>query len=210
MEDYPSNSHKSKERLKNAEHVKKVDKVISGEVIRRKKPLGQLFKETFFSDSAHSVLSYVVVEVLLPAAKDMAADAVSQGVERFIFGEAKSTSRRTGQRPGLANHVPYNRITSNYQGRKDEPLNISRKARSSHNFDEIILATRVEAEEVVERLFDLITKYDSATVADLYDLVGVVGSYTDDEWGWTDIRRSGVARVRNGYRLNLPRPEPLD
>ena len=59
-------------------------------------------------------------------------------------------------------------------------------------------------------LFTLIERYQSATVADLYELVGVQGSYTDDKWGWVDIRGAGITRVRNGYLLDLPRPQPLD
>jgi len=87
---------------------------------------------------------------------------------------------------------------------------MSRRGRASHDFDEIILATRVEGEEVIERLFDLVSRYEAATVADLYELVGVSGNYTDDKWGWTDVRGSGVTRVRNGYLLDLPKPEPID
>ena len=87
---------------------------------------------------------------------------------------------------------------------------MSRRARASHDFDEIILASRVEAEEVIDRLFDLVSRYESATVADLYEMVGVTGNFTDDKWGWTNIRGAGVTRVRNGFLLDLPRPEPLD
>jgi hypothetical protein len=72
------------------------------------------------------------------------------------------------------------------------------------------LATRVEAEEVIDRLFDVVSRYETATVADLYEMVGVTGNYTDDKWGWTDLRGASVQRVRNGYLLDLPRPEPLD
>lgn len=87
---------------------------------------------------------------------------------------------------------------------------MSRRGRSTHDFDEIILATRVEAEEVVDRLFDLVGRYESASVSDLYSLVGISGNFTDEKWGWTDLRGAGVERVRNGYLLDLPRPEPLD
>ena len=79
-----------------------------------------------------------------------------------------------------------------------------------HDFNEIILGTRVEAEEVIDRLFDLLSKYDNASVADLYELVGITANFTDEKWGWTDLRGASVAKVRNGYLLDLPRPEPLD
>lgn len=214
MEQFPANSHKTRAAPEEKQsETKKVEKVVEGDVVRRKKPLGKRFAETFFGGDAKGVVAYVVMDVLIPAAKDTVADAFSQGIERMLFGEVRSTSRRTGQRPGGgAGYTNYNRYSSPREStRREDPRNsISRRARSSHDFDEIILATRAEATEVVDRLFDLIAKYETATVADLYELVGVSGNYTDDKWGWTDIRGAGVTRVRNGYLLDLPKPEPLD
>jgi hypothetical protein len=86
---------------------------------------------------------------------------------------------------------------------------LSRRARANFDFDEIILPTRVEAEEVIDRMFDLVAKYEMVTVADLYDLVGIQGNYTDEKYGWEDVRGAGVTRVSNGYLLDIPRPEPL-
>lgn len=209
--EFPSNSQRQKTTPTRPE-PKKVERVVEGSVVRRKKPLGKRITEMFVGGDAKGVWSYVALDVLIPAAKDMFADAVSQGVERMVFGEARSTSRRTGARPG-GSYIAYNRYGNNRPGDRDraEPRNqISKRARASHDFDEIILATRVEAEEVVDRLFDLVAKYEIATVADLYELVGITGNYTDDKWGWNDIRGAGVTRVRNGYLLDLPRPEPLD
>lgn len=203
--EFPSNS-----RRKAPGEQKKVERVVEGEVVRRKKTLGKRFSEHFFGSNARGVFGFVALDVLVPAAKDAITDAVSQGVERLIFGEARSTSRRTGRRPGES-YINYNRYSSSRRDHRDEPRQqLSRKARASHDFDEIILPTRVEADEVIDRLFDLVSKYETATVADLYDLVGISGNYTDDKWGWTDIRGAGVTRVRNGYLLDLPRPEPLD
>lgn len=193
---------------------KVVEKVVEGDVVRRKKPLGKRFSETFFTGDARGVFSYVVGDVLLPAAKDTIADAFSTMIERMLFGETRSASRRTGARPsGGSGYVSYNRFAPQ-QGpaarREDPRLEISRKARSTHNFDEIILATRAEAETVIDRLFDIVTRYEAATVADLYELVGVTPKFTDDKWGWTDIRGAGVTRVRSGYLLELPPTEALD
>jgi hypothetical protein len=213
--DFPPNSNKARERPTDATHEKpeekKLEAVVTGEVVRRKKPLGRRFKETFLGGDAKGVLGFVMLDVMIPAAKDMMADAVSQGIERMLFGEARSTSRRP--RSGGGNgYVSYNRYSSNTprDGRREEPRSVSRGARARHDFDEIILATRVEAEEVIDRLSDLVQRYESATVADLYDLVGVSGSYTDDKWGWTDIRGATVQRIRNGYLLDLPKPDYLE
>lgn len=87
---------------------------------------------------------------------------------------------------------------------------MSRRARANFDFDEIILPTRVEADQVLERMFDLLDKYEIVTVADLYDLVGVDSNYTDEKYGWEDLRGADVDRLsRGGYLLDLPRPEPL-
>lgn len=87
---------------------------------------------------------------------------------------------------------------------------MSRQARARHNFDEIVLDQRSEAEDVIDRLFDLVSRYESASVADLYELVGLSSVHTDNRWGWTDLTGAGVSRIRGGYLLDLPEPEPLD
>jgi len=219
MDSFPSNSHVAKSGKSQKEEPvkqedKKIEKVVTGIVSRRKKPLGRRFLETFIGGDSKTVFQYVLAEVIIPAAKDLAADTVSQGIERLIYGEIRSTGRRTGRRPGGANgYVNYNRFSSGPPWKQDprtEHREVSTRARASHVFDEIILATRVEAEEVVDRLFELSEKYGQATVGDLYELVGVTGTYMDDRWGWSDLRGTGVTRVRNGYLLDLPKPEPLD
>jgi hypothetical protein len=86
---------------------------------------------------------------------------------------------------------------------------MSRLARSQHDFDDIVLDSRVEAEEVIEKLFEVVSRYGAATVADLYELVGLSTAHTDQKWGWTDVRGAGVSRIRGGYLLDLPDPEPL-
>ena len=52
--------------------------------------------------------------------------------------------------------------------------------------------------------------YGLVRVADLYDLVGITGSYTDNKYGWTNIRNVEPIRVRDGYMLKLPKAMPID
>ena len=220
---YPSNSHKSnklepvEKLVEDVEKSDKVSKIIEGEVIRRKKPLRKRFMETFFGGDIRNVRSFIMFEVLLPAAKDAIADSVSQGIEKTLWGESRSTNRRSrSSYYGENNYTSYNRFMKPdpRQKRTDEFRGIgpapSRRARANHDFDEIILATRVEAEEVIDRMFNLVQKYEAASVADLYDMLGVSSDYTDRKWGWTDLRSAGVTRISNGYLLDLPRAEPLD
>ena len=57
---------------------------------------------------------------------------------------------------------------------------------------------------------DLIETYESVSVADLYDLVGKPCNYTDNKYGWTNIRNVEPVRVRDGYILKLPKAMPID
>lgn len=208
--DYPSNSQKDKASSVEKKQDKKIERVVQGDAKRRKKPLGKRFSEVFIRGDASGVWGYISQDVLLPAAKDMLSDAVSQGVEQMLFGQ-DARGRRPSVRGGSSSgYVSYNKFAPGGQRKNEPPRNsISRRARANHNFDEIVIDTRLEAEEVIDRLFDLVSRYEIASVADLYELVGISGDFTDEKWGWSDLQGAGVSRVREGWLLNLPRPEPL-
>ena len=214
---YPANSRTVRRRPEQSnEEVreKKVEKVICGTVVQKKKGLIKKITETFIEDDTKSVGDYVIHDVLVPAAKSMVSDMVSGGIEMLLFGGRRGS--RTFRDRGRS-YVNYS--SASYRGpSRDIPIRHDRDAgrsmsysgRSRHDFDEIILETRGEAEEVLSHLVDLTVDYDVATVADLYDLVGVVSNFTDNKYGWTNLSGASVSRVRGGYVINLPRPQPID
>lgn len=202
---YPGNSHRSKQE---PDDEKKIERVTTAEPIRRKKGLGRKFKDIFFGGDPKATGLFILNSVLIPAAKDMIIDAAREGVEKLVRGE--SYRRRNAPSSGAQGYVSYNRMSSRDVMRTQEaPRTMSRHARSRHDFDEIVLQSRAEAEEVIERLFDIVGRYDTATVADLYDLVGIRSTHVDQKWGWSDMRGAGVARVRDGYLLELPDVQPM-
>lgn len=212
--EFPANSHRSREPEVVVEK-KTIEAVTEGPVIRRKTPLGKRFASLFIAGDSDTVWKYVAMEVMLPGARDIVADAVTQYVERMIFGEARSVSRRTGLRPTSstsAGYVSYNRYAQAPKASPEAPRAgaLSVRNRPSHNVDDIVLSTRVEAENVIDRLFDLIAKYEQATVADLYELVHETPNFVDNKWGWRDIRGADVQRVRDGYLLRLSAPIALE
>lgn len=200
---YPANSKKSKEEGQPQKPL--IEKVTTGQVHQRKPTLSSRISSSFVAEDSGSVGQYIIMDVLLPAAKNMISDAISQGIDRLLFGDSRP--RRSESRPG---YTSYNRVssrpTNNYEARRE----ISRQDRANHNFGQIILETRGEAEDVIDRLRDLISNFQEAKVADLYDLIGLTGTFTDDRWGWTDLRDAKVRPVRGGYLLILPPTEPLD
>lgn len=200
---YPSNSHKARDGKTRPEPTKKIERVTESEAIQRKKPLSRKIAETFTGEDAKSAGMYILMDVLIPAAKNMISDAVSQGVERMLFGESRprsSTSR--------SSYTSYGKVYSSSS--RNEPRTISKRARATHDFGEIVLASRPEAEEVLDRLQGIIDQYDFATVSDLYELVGITGSFTDNKYGWGDLRGANVRYVRDGYLLDLPPTSPIN
>ena len=214
MDNYPGNSKRVAEGKTEVKKEKKVvTRVTTGEATFRKKPLGKRFTEIFIGgEDAKSVWSHVAADVLIPAAKDMVVDTFVQGIERTFYGESRGGGRSSrGARPATNGYTSYNRYSSPAAPRREETrAPLSRRARATHNFDEIILPTRTEAEEVIDGLFNLISEYESATVSDLYGMIGQTGDFTDEKWGWTDVRGAGVTRIRGGWLLNVPNPIQLD
>ena len=198
--DYPSNSKRTKAEPPAKEVI---EKVVVAEVVRRKRGLVQRIFGDFVAEDSNTVFGYVLTEVLVPAAKNAISDAVSQGIERMLFGEGKP---RPAGRPGFTSYG--NRYVRPHVVPDTRP-SLSRQARATHDFTDIIIASRGEAEDVLDRLRDLINIYEVATVSDLYDLVGLTGEFTDDKWGWSDLRSASVRPVRGGYMLHLPRTQPM-
>lgn len=188
---------------------KRVRKVVSGPVVRRKTPLSRRIVETFTGDDAQTVGGYVLFEVVIPALKTLLSDVASQGVERLLFGEVRPRSSSPYRHAPRTN---YDRMYSSGSYRREEPRRSSPppRSRSSQDTGEIILRSRSDAEDVLEALSSLLDQYDVATVADLYELVGITGSFTDDKWGWTDLRGTRIVREHQGYLLLLPRPQAID
>ena len=200
---FPTNSHKS--RMEKEEPKKVVTKVISGNAVKKKKTFWRKMTDTLFGEDVESVSSYIVHDVLIPAAKNTLSDIVTGGIEMLLFGDRQTSRTRRDNRN--RSYVSYSNYYKN--DRRDERQSAPR-GRSRHSFDDVILVSRGEAEEVLNNLVDLVTDYGMASVADLYDLVGIPTNYTDNKYGWTNLSSARPVRVRDGYLLDLPRPLPLD
>lgn len=212
-ESYPSNSIKQREVIgapKTTEKKPAVEQIVTGKVRKQKKGFFKRVSQSIFGDDTKSVGAYVLQDILIPAAKDLVVDTIRGGIEVAVYGERQSRGSR-GRNSGYTNYdkVSYRSDREKERGR-DDRRDISRSARSRHDFDDIVLETRGEAEDVRMHLVDMCYDYGQATVADFYDLVGVTSSFTDNKYGWTDLRSASVSRVRDGYLINLPRTELLD
>ena len=199
MNDIKPNSHKYK--TENSEK-KKIEPVVkSGAKLRKKNEL-QKVAGSIISEDAKSVKSYILMDVLVPAIKDAIEDIVTNGIRMLLRGD--TSARRSGPSGGIS-HISYNKA---YDRRDRSSLD---RPRGVMDFDDLILPTRYEAEEVLRSLDDLIETYRIVSVADMYEAAGIRDcEYTARNYGWKDIRRAEVVHVRNGYWLKMPNVSPID
>lgn len=205
MTEYKANSHKVREEQKheNKEVVerKKIEPVAKAKT--KKKSEIKKFTDVFIAEDVTSVKNYIVNDVLIPAAKKAISDIVTNGIDMILYGEVRGKDRRRDN----GSRVSY---TKYYERDRDRDYDRNRSRRSVYDYDDIILDTRREAEDVLNRMDDLIDAYGMVSVADLYDLVGISGNYTDNKYGWTNLRNAEVRRTRDGYLIKLPKALPFD
>lgn len=203
MENYKSNSHKSKKEANDIPE-KKVEKVTTGVVKTKKKSSARKFTDVFITEDINNVKSYILTDVLIPAVKKAVSDIVTNGIDMLLYGESgRSTKSST------ASKVSYRSYYEKKDDRRDRPAN---RTVGGYDYDDVVLESRGEAEEVLSRMDELVATYGMASVADLYDLVGITSRYTDNKYGWTsNIRNAEVVRTRDGdYKIKFPKAMPLD
>jgi hypothetical protein len=201
---YPSNTERAPGR-------EKLESIVKGRVIQRKKSIGQRFKESFLGDNSNgSVGDYLLYDIFIPAVKSTLSDIISSGVEMLLFGERRHRPDNV-RRDRNRSYVSY---TSYYNGRDDSRGRPSEQRptiqpHDRYNFEEIIFSSRGEAEDVLSKLSELVEDYGLVSVADFFDLCGLQSSFTDNKYGWTSLKEAFTERIRDGYVIRLPRARPL-
>lgn len=200
MQDYKPNSNRFKEEQRDAAKEKNISPVVSTPVKVKKKSEVRKFTDAIISEDASNVGSYIFMDVLVPAIKKAIFDIITDGVDMILYG-GTGRSKKSSSASKVSYSSYYDRDRRDY--RREEP-------RTRYHFDDVILASRGEAEEVLARMDEIIDEYKIVSVADMYDLMGITCEYTDNKYGWTNLRNAEVVRVRDGYKLNLPKALPID
>ena len=198
----PDNSHKARnEKKDSAQEEKRVEKVVRGKVKTQKNNKRKL-ADLFISEDAGNVKNYIFLDVIIPAVKKAIYDLVVGALDMSLYG-----GRGGGGRRSTADKVSYRDYNS--VSRRDTRSYESARTTSGYSYDDIILETRGEAEAVLSRMDEIMEEYEIVRVADLYDLVGITGEHTDNKYGWTNIRNAKIVRVRDGWKIEMPRALPI-
>lgn len=217
MTEYPSNSRTTPPP--NGDSREKLEQVTVNPVIIKKKGLGRRIAAAFTGEDGKTVAEHVLWKVLIPAAKEMVYDAGQEALGRTLGIEIRSARRPIGSGginysgigSTLASKVSYQRPAFMADPRQPEPRRapMLQTTRGNVTIDDIVLTTRVEADEVINAMHHLLGRFQQVTFADVFDLVGVTGNYTDENFGWTNLDGARPHRTSDGYRLQLPTPIQL-
>ena len=197
-----TNRNKQKEETtdKTPVNEKRAEKVVHGKVKTKKNEMRNL-ANVFISEDTSNVKNYIIMDVIVPAVKKTLYDLVVGALDITLYG-----GRGSGKRPSAdkVSYRDYNSISKS----GDRSYGGSRTT-SGYSYDDVVVETRGEAEAVLSRMDEIMEEYEIVRVADLYDLVGITGDYTDNKYGWTNIRNASIVRVNGGYKINMPRALPI-
>ena len=200
MDNYPGNSHKSKEDRKTmSTGEKQIKKLVSKPAKTKKKGEIRKFAEEFIVDDIKSVKSYVVSDVLITTIKDTIWNIFTNTLDMFLFNGSKD--HRKGRKTSKVSYRDYY-DSKNDRDRKYEP-------RDRFDFDDLEFDSRGEADAVLTGMLEVIEDYGVVSVSDMYDMADVTAPYTGNRYGWTSLRNAEVVRVRNAYIIKLPKAKPI-
>lgn len=208
--DYQGNSHRQREAKEVPDREPKIlTPVVTEGVVVTPPGLGRRIKGVFFGGEFKEVRGYIIADVLLPAVRDLFFDTITEGSKRAIYGATRSARRRDPQvrsRVSYSSMQPSRPYTSTMLPGQPPRNPIRMNYREAND---ILITNREEANLVLERMFDIISKYDVVSLADLYELLDQPIAAVDHKWGWTYLNNAEIRQVRNGYMLDLPPMEEI-
>ena len=209
----PNNSDKAArgedEEIKEKKKLKPLVK--KGNVAKKKRTTFDKFKDAFLGES-ENLGDYILYDVLVPAFRDTVSD-MGFGVIERLFGNGRSrhnSGNRVVRDKGRS-YVSYNTSNDRRNGRDrdGDRRDVDRGTRARHEFENVVFTNKWEAEDVLAHLVDLTVEYGDATVRAFYELSNIEAEYTDDRYGWTNLRDAYVDRTRNGHVIVFPPTRPL-
>lgn len=204
VNNYKPNSHASKLQTP-APAEKKVEKVVSGPVKIKKNEIRK-FTDTFIAEDIDTVKSYIFGDVIVPAVKKLIEDIVKDGITTLLWGE----SGRNRSRSSNGDRVSYRSYYNDPRDRDYRPSTSRNSSSRLFDYEDIVFASKGDAEAVLSKMAGLIKEYGYVTVADLYDMCERSAPYTANKYGWTNISYAESVRDRDGYVLKLPKAVQID
>ena len=199
MEEYKSNSFKSKEKKEENQQRPVIEKVVQGKV-RKQKKTGVVNKlaDVFLAEDISDLKQKLIWDVVVPKVKDFLYNTITNGADQIFYG-GNGKKRQNNYR---SSYQGYYQAGANNSGATKQS-----SSRDIYNFDNLLFDARGDADAVLENMQNIIDQFGTVSVADLYDLSDVlIDNTTASNYGWKNISTARVVRIPEGYILSLPKP----
>ena len=202
LPDIPGNSQRDRKEDKSIE-VKPL--ALKGGVEVKKKGFGTKLGEALLPEDMEATKDNIFKKIIIPSLKDL----IFSMFEEFLFQGSRSGRRKESSyldRPSYVNYVDYSR-------NQDRDKRDRQRSLSERDFDYRCLHFDYleDARACLHDLMDMLDRYPSVSIGNLYDILGKTTTSSQFNYGWSSLREARVVEERNGTAtLYLPKAGPLD
>ena len=192
-----------------SEERKKLKPVINkNSVVSTKTPLRKKISGAFIKEDIKDVKKFIISDYVIPGIKVGILNALSmifmgEAMGRWPFDEKSDRSRGYYDR---ASYSDYYRSRSGYgydSRDRDREEYRGKLYNEKMDYRNVILRNRDDAEKIIRCMHARIDEAGAVSVAEMFDLLDISTSYTDNNWGWSSHRDIGIKRIPAGYLIDV-------
>ena len=175
---------------------KNIKKIINGAARKKSKTKSEKIRHSFIPEDLNLIGDYIIRDILIPSVKSI----IFESFKTILFGEDKDEV--TGSRSSTFSRVAYDKKYGDSIYKRYKP-----SGSTLFDYDDIVFESKMDAELVLDELYDVLERYNVVTLNDFYDMAGESNdNYQYSKYGWTDLKGSKIVSVREGYVIKLPKP----
>lgn len=204
LPDIPGNSQRDRKADNKNVEVKPL--ALKGSVEVKKKGFGTKLGEALLPEDMEATKENIWNRIIVPSIKDIIASMIDE----FLFHGSRSGRRREGSsyldRPSYVNYVDYSRNQD--RDKRDKQRSISER---DFDYRSLYFDYEDDAKACLRDLLDMLDRYPSVSIGNLYDILGKTTTASQFNFGWSSLRDAKVVLERGGgATLYLPKAGPLD
>lgn len=187
---------------KTAKKPKLSSVVSSSNLVSTKKSLSQKFAETFLNIDRRDLREFIMKDLVMAGIEDLGYYVLDMIFDNVSGG--RSSRRKGSYYDDRTSYSSYYRSKdSDRRRRKKRDRDREYEGDRKLDYKNIVVRDRREAERIVDELRDRIHEFDTASVGDLFDLIGVSGEWNDNNWGWDREDDICLRKAPGGWLIDV-------
>lgn len=186
--------------------IPKLEPVVTGTTKAKKKNFLEKTADELIAQKDSSIIrGYLFKDVFIPAFKSLTYNLIDGAVRMLLYGGNAPVDNRT--RSSNA-YVSYSSLSTKNQVR---PTNMV-SGLDVFSFEKIMFSSKSDAINVLDQMYELLSRYQLVRVSQFYDLSNfVTDNIQATKFGWLDLSGAEVVSdYGGGYFIKLPKPYPID